>query len=72
MGTCTAFFQEVWRAHLRVKAKNGRRAMESTVPGVGAARAKHQKASEAKQNSADARPAVAVQHIARHVRHQNV
>ncbi|CAN8017299.1 unnamed protein product, partial [Ixodes persulcatus] len=56
---------EVWRAHLRVKAKNRRRAKESTVPGVGAARAKHQKASEARQQSADARPAVAVQHIAR-------
>ncbi|XP_042149024.1 uncharacterized protein LOC121837495 [Ixodes scapularis] len=64
-GSCLKY--EVWRAHLRVKAKNGRRAMESTVPGVGAARAKHQKASEAKQNSADARPAVAVQHIARHL-----
>ncbi|CAN7988262.1 unnamed protein product [Ixodes hexagonus] len=39
--------------------------MEGTVPGVGAARAKHQKASEARQHSAEARPAV--KHIARHL-----
>ncbi|XP_040357105.1 uncharacterized protein LOC115309069 [Ixodes scapularis] len=44
--------------------------MENTVPGVGAVRAKHQKASEARQQSADARPAVAVQHIVRHIRQE--
>ncbi|KAG0426956.1 hypothetical protein HPB47_025982 [Ixodes persulcatus] len=56
---------DVWRGHLRVKSKNKRRAMADSVPGVGEARTKNQKAKEAKIHTASAGPSV--RHIARHL-----
>ncbi|CAN8011114.1 unnamed protein product [Ixodes pacificus] len=54
---------DVWRGHLRVKSKNKRRSMTDSVPGVGEARAKHQKAKDARNNPVGA----SVRHIARHM-----
>lgn len=55
---------DVWRGHLRVKAKNKRRSMQGSVPGVSEARERNEKAKEAKRNGV---AGSSLRHIARHM-----